>query len=591
MSSDRENSGRNKSENRNPDNRRTQNRKNIQSSAHKNARAQEEERFYRKNKAKKNGTDYSSRHLNKKSKAGSHGKRRRREEDNTRYYGGYHTNLSKIDMVYRARMALFLVLLFVFMIIFALVNSKSEKASTDSSGKTVKAGKSGESNGDGAEEVTTEAVVQRKVDIMNYTHELHGISKEDAKQIISEYSEEHGIDKSLYSEDLVKLLSKHLESKEFVLAYPFETHLANPDATYKSVVDSAPLGEGKLDDFTIEKIKKSDTKNKESEADGDNSDESADGDNADSSDEADAADSSGDNGSADDSSNDNDSLDDAAESEGTDKTDSEKNSGDKKDSAESDDFEDWVDSDDWGESEDDSEDESESQSEDSNDAEDKKESESGNESDDASDSEGTSDSETANNESNSEDEDDGRRVIKEIPCLYQWDTRWGYKEYGSGVMGLTGCGPTALSMVTMYLRQDITFTPDWMADFSTENGFSIEGNGTSWAIMSEGAIMLGLTVDDVPPVEDTMARELLNGRPIICVLGPGSFTDTGHYVVITGYEGEENDYGVYEGGKFTMNDSNCIEHSTRTWSFDDFASEINAMWSYGVQGDYVYWEE
>ncbi len=553
MSSDRENSGRNKSENRNPDNRRTQNRKNIQSSAHKNARAQEEERFYRKNKAKKsgpgyssgklkkNGTDYSSRHLNKNSKAGAHGKRRRREEDNTRYYGGYHTNLSKIDMVYRARMALFLVLLFVFMIIFALVNSKSEKASTDSSGKTVKAGKSGESNGDGAEKVTTEAVVQRKVDIMNYTHELHGISKEDAKQIISEYSEEHGIDKSLYSEDLVKLLSKHLESKEFVLAYPFETHLATPDATYKSVVDSAPLGEGKLDDFTIEKIKKeSDTKNKESEADGD-------------------------------------------------KSDSENNSGEKKESAESDDFEDWVDSDDWGESEDDSEDESESQSDDGDDAEDKKESESGNESDDASDSEGTGDSETANNESNSED--DGRRVIKEIPCLYQWDTRWGYKEYGSGVMGLTGCGPTSLSMVTMYLRQDITFTPDWMADFSTENGFSIEGNGTSWAIMSEGAIMLGLTVDDVPPVEDTMARELLNGRPIICVLGPGSFTDTGHYVVITGYEGEENDYGVYEGGKFTMNDSNCIDHSTRTWSFDEFASEINAMWSYGVQGDYVYWEE
>ena len=36
-----------------------------------------------------------------------------------------------------------------------------------------------------------------------------------------------------------------------------------------------------------------------------------------------------------------------------------------------------------------------------------------------------------------------------FPYFKQWDTQWGYKKYGSGVMGLTGCGPTCLSMAAV----------------------------------------------------------------------------------------------------------------------------------------------
>ena len=30
-----------------------------------------------------------------------------------------------------------------------------------------------------------------------------------------------------------------------------------------------------------------------------------------------------------------------------------------------------------------------------------------------------------------------------VPLMMQWDTRWGYIEYGSDVVGITGCGPSA----------------------------------------------------------------------------------------------------------------------------------------------------
>ena len=44
-----------------------------------------------------------------------------------------------------------------------------------------------------------------------------------------------------------------------------------------------------------------------------------------------------------------------------------------------------------------------------------------------------------------EEIDISKEVTKgEIPHFLQWDERWGYSSYGDGVLGYTGCGPTAL---------------------------------------------------------------------------------------------------------------------------------------------------
>lgn len=59
-----------------------------------------------------------------------------------------------------------------------------------------------------------------------------------------------------------------------------------------------------------------------------------------------------------------------------------------------------------------------------------------------------------------------------VPYLMQWDTRWGYKKYAGSVIGVSGCGPTCLSMVSIYLLQDTSLTPEYIADFAEKNGFS-----------------------------------------------------------------------------------------------------------------------
>ena len=157
-----------------------------------------------------------------------------------------------------------------------------------------------------------------------------------------------------------------------------------------------------------------------------------------------------------------------------------------------------------------------------------------------------------------------------IPLLIQWDDRWGYYDYSGNVMGLAGCGPTSLSMVASYLLNDPTLTPIYMANYSTEHGHSIDGGGTAWSLMTDGARGLGLNPQEVPLDENAIKKHLENGRPIIVNVGEGIFTDNGHYMVFVGWEDE----------KIRINDPNRREFSERLWSFEEIQDQIKNMWVY-----------
>ena len=156
-----------------------------------------------------------------------------------------------------------------------------------------------------------------------------------------------------------------------------------------------------------------------------------------------------------------------------------------------------------------------------------------------------------------------------IPLLMQWDERWGYCRYGTGLIGYTGCGPTCLSMVLLGLTGDETYHPAYVAQFATKNGYCVPGNGTSWSLFSEGAEALGLTAKELPLWEATMAEELAAGHPIICIMGKGDFTDGGHYIVLTGYQD----------GEFAVLDPNRKENC-HGWSYEQLEGQIRNLWSY-----------
>ena len=156
----------------------------------------------------------------------------------------------------------------------------------------------------------------------------------------------------------------------------------------------------------------------------------------------------------------------------------------------------------------------------------------------------------------------------DVPLLLQWDERWGYSQYAGELMGLSGCGPTCLSMVCLYLLDDASYTPEYIAEFATENGYSVSGNGSSWTLISEGGEKLGLDVTEIPLDENRIIRNLEVGNPIICVMGPGFFTSTGHFIVMT----------EYEDGYVKVNDPNSPNRSEQTWKLTEVMEQIRNLW-------------
>ena len=157
----------------------------------------------------------------------------------------------------------------------------------------------------------------------------------------------------------------------------------------------------------------------------------------------------------------------------------------------------------------------------------------------------------------------------QVPLLMQWDERWGYGSYSGGFLGYTGCGPTALSMVILYLTDDATATPAAVAAYAESAGYSVPGSGSSWTLISEGCEHYGLHAEEVAMMEDRIKTKLDEGCPIIVNVGPGDFTDSGHYMVITGYDSEG----------FIINDSNSRAISEKRWTFEQLNGQVRNLWA------------
>lgn len=158
-----------------------------------------------------------------------------------------------------------------------------------------------------------------------------------------------------------------------------------------------------------------------------------------------------------------------------------------------------------------------------------------------------------------------------VPLFLQWDPLWGYKDYGSSCIAVTGCGPTCLAMVGYHLTGDPNMTPGKIAQFAERSGYYETGYGSSWTLISEGSAKLGLTATELPLVKSKMIKALEEGNPIILALGKGDFTSSGHYIVLT----------AVEEGAFRVNDPNSRIRSEKLWTYEQLEGQIRNIWAIG----------
>ena len=161
----------------------------------------------------------------------------------------------------------------------------------------------------------------------------------------------------------------------------------------------------------------------------------------------------------------------------------------------------------------------------------------------------------------------------EIPLLIQWDERWGYKQYGDDFFALNGCAPTCLSMVCIGLGGDTKYDPYTVGQIMDSNDYYEYGVGSKWTIMTEGASLIGLYGEEISLDESVIRNRLYSGCPIICSMGEGDFTQTGHFIVLTGIDSD---------GNIIVNDPCSRINSAQSWELSTLIPQIKNLWAFSL---------
>ena len=164
-------------------------------------------------------------------------------------------------------------------------------------------------------------------------------------------------------------------------------------------------------------------------------------------------------------------------------------------------------------------------------------------------------------------------IIGQVPLFLQWDKRWGYVSFGDSIIGLSGCGPTCLSMAYVYFTRDLNGTPREMASYCEKNGYYTE-SGTSWSLWTDGLSALGLSGEELSLSENSMKKALDQGKLIVCSMRPGDFTTSGHYILLFDYD----DTG------FCVKDPNRVNNSSHTWDYVTLSPQIKNLWAISPTG-------
>jgi len=122
----------------------------------------------------------------------------------------------------------------------------------------------------------------------------------------------------------------------------------------------------------------------------------------------------------------------------------------------------------------------------------------------------------------------------------QLDSRWRYNMYSSirdtsQTIGTSGCGPTSAAMVVSSIKGNIT--PDSMAELYVKYGYRSSNQGTYWSAFKWTADVFNIGYSECYKLDDAVAK-LKDNHYIIASCNQGLFTYGGHFIVLTGVEGD-----------------------------------------------------
>lgn len=154
----------------------------------------------------------------------------------------------------------------------------------------------------------------------------------------------------------------------------------------------------------------------------------------------------------------------------------------------------------------------------------------------------------------------------------QSDPRWASAIYGgSDPISRYGCGPTALAMIVSSFT-DQTITPDAMAQWASTN-YWVAGSGSRHNLIPEGAAFWGFHVESLQSFTvEGVKSALKNGNLLVALMGPGHFTTSGHFIIITNY---------WANDQVTIADPANADNCFLAWDISLILQELHPVHDFG----------
>ncbi len=162
------------------------------------------------------------------------------------------------------------------------------------------------------------------------------------------------------------------------------------------------------------------------------------------------------------------------------------------------------------------------------------------------------------------------------PMLYycQGDIRW--KEYlygGIDPISRYGCGPTCVAMVINSFSST-SVTPIEMADWAAANGEYAKHGGSYHSLIPNSLSAFGLKVESVTDRSAQNAAELLRtGHILVALMGRGSLTQNGHFIIIA---------QLCSNGNVYIADPANYENCTKEWNLQQLMDELKHVYDAGA---------
>lgn len=173
-------------------------------------------------------------------------------------------------------------------------------------------------------------------------------------------------------------------------------------------------------------------------------------------------------------------------------------------------------------------------------------------------------------------EERGRSILTgATPVVYynQGDPQWRDKPFGTDYIGKYACGPTVMAMAVATLTDKDT-DPAKMSVWAYENGYWCSGSGSYPSIIEGTSKAFGIECREARDCDKKALRSHLDsGGLAVALVGPGHFTDSGHFILL---------HGAVPTGEVLVADPNSRKNSLALWDPQIILDEAKASSGDGV---------